>query len=120
MIARRVIWVPCHDGVQRLDCALIDKVLAEGDYMQVYSGDQRWLVHTTMKALSAKLDPDDFIQLHRSVLVRRDFVERLLHKVNHWIARFDDGSEHQIAKSHVVAALKAIQDAPVEAEPVFA
>jgi len=74
------IWVPCHEGVQRLDCALIDKVLAEGDYMQVYSGNQRWLVHSTLKALCAKLDPEEFVRIHRSAVVRRDFVERLLHQ----------------------------------------
>jgi len=116
----RAIWVPCHEGVQRLDCALIDKVLAEGDYMQVHSGNQRWLVHSTMKALCAKLDPEEFVRIHRSALVRRDFVERLLHHGNHWVAHLKDGSEHQIAKSHVVAALKAIQEAPVDVGRLFA
>ena len=116
----RAIWVPCHEGVQRLDCDLIDKVLADGDYMQVHSGNQRWLVHSTMKALSAKLDPEDFVRIHRSVLVRRDFVERLLHHGNHWVARLHDGSEYQISKSHVAGALKAIHEAPVNVGQVFA
>jgi len=111
----RAIWVPCHEGVQRLDCALIDKVLAEGDYVQVCSGKNRWLVHSTMKALAAKLDPGGFVRIHRSALVRCDFVERLLHHGNVWIARLHDGSEHQIAKSHVAATLKVVKEAPVDA-----
>lgn len=106
----RAIWVPCHEGVKRLDCALIDKVLADGDYVQVHSGNQRWLVHSTMKALSAKLDPKSFIRIHRSALVRRNHVDCLLHRGTHWIARLLDGSECQIAKSHAAAALKAIQE----------
>lgn len=105
----RVIWVPCRHGLQRLDCALIDKVLANGDYMEVSSENHRWLIHTTMKALTAKLDPEDFILIHRSALVRRGFVERLLHHGNQWVARFCDGSEHPIAKNHVAATLKAIK-----------
>ena len=115
----RVIWVPCHDGVQRLDCSMIDKVIAEGDYMQVYSGKQKWLVHITRKALVAKLDREDFVQIHRSALVRRDFVERLLHHGTHWVARLIDGTEHQIAKSHVSSAIKAIRGASLDAEPMF-
>ncbi len=116
----RVIWVPCHEGVQRLDCALIDKVLADGDYMQVHSGNRHWLVHTTMKALAAKLDSEEFVRLHRSVLVRRDFVERLLHHGNHWVARLHDGTEQQIAKSHVVTALRAIQECQGDVEKLSA
>lgn len=108
---KRVIWVPCHNGVQQLDCDRIDKVIAEGDYMQVHSGGQRWLLHITMKALAAKVDTEDFIRIHRSVLVRRDFVDRLLHYGTHWVARLQDGSEHQIAKSHVSGAVKAIRGA---------
>jgi len=115
----RVIWVPCRHGLQRLDCALIDKVLANGDYMEVSSENHRWLVHSTMKALTAKLDPDDFILIHRSALVRRGFVERLLHHGNHWVARFHDGTEHPIAKNHVGAALKAIQVDHVKAKRAY-
>ena len=107
----RAIWVPCPDGVKRLDCAQIDKITADGDYMLVHSGQNRWLVHSTMKALCAKLHSDDFVRIHRSSLVRRDFVERLVHHGNHWVARLDDGSEYPIAKSHLVEVLNAIQAA---------
>ncbi len=116
----REIWVPCPGGVQRLDCAQIDKVLADGDYMQVHSRNQRWLIHTTMKALSAKLDPRDFVRIHRSVLVRRTFVDRLLHRENHWVARLNDGTEYHISKGQVASALKAIQQTFEEVEPMFA
>ena len=30
---RRSVWVPCQEGMVRIDCAKIDKVTAEGDYM---------------------------------------------------------------------------------------
>lgn len=116
----RAIWVPCAEGVKRLDCAMIDKVLADGDYMQVHSGKQRWLVHSTMKALCAKLDHDEFVRIHRSAVVRRDFVDRLLHHGHHWVARLRDGSEYQIAKSHVAEALRAIQERQGEGERMTA
>lgn len=116
----RLIWVPCHDGVQSVDRAHIDKILADGDYMQIYSGDQRWLLHTTMKALAAKLGADEFVQIRRSTLVRRAFIERLLHHGTHWIAKLRDGSEYQIAKSHVSEATRAIRQSAHESPHVEA
>lgn len=107
----RAIWVPCPDGLKRLDCAQIDKVTADGDYMLVHSGNNRWLVHSTMKALCAKLHSDEFVRIHRSSLVRRDFVDRLVHHGHHWVARLDDGSEYPIAKSHLAEVMTAIQAA---------
>ena len=62
------------EGMVRIDCAKIDKVTAEGDYMRIHSAGQSWMVHSTMGSLSDCLD-ENFVRLHRSILVRRDFIE---------------------------------------------
>lgn len=101
------VWVPCQHGRRRLDCSSIDKVTAEGDYMRVYVGRESWLVHATMRDMLHKLG-SGFVQLHRSTLVRRDHIERLIHLGRHWTARLGDGSLQQIAKSHVGEVLRTL------------
>jgi LytTr DNA-binding domain len=102
--AEKFMWVPCVGGRKRIDVGMIDKVVAEGDYMRLYVHDWSCLIHSTIRALSEQLDLR-FIQLHRSSIVRIDFIDRLIHHERRWIARLLDGSEQAVAKSHVVAVL---------------
>jgi acylphosphatase len=44
--------------------------------------------------------------LHRSIIVRRDFIDRLVHEGRHWIARLRDGTIERVAKSHAVETLE--------------
>lgn len=106
----QLLWVPSASGMQRVELDRIDKVVADGDYVKVHSNGASWLVHTTLKSLCERLDPRRFLRLNRSLVVRSEFIERLLHDDRHWIVRLFDGSAHRIAKarsSEIVAALKA-------------
>jgi DNA-binding LytR/AlgR family response regulator len=67
-------------------------------------------VHTTLKKLCGELPAKRFLRLNRSLVVRSDFIERLLHDQRHWLVRLVDGSTYRIAKSRsaaIVASLKA-------------
>jgi DNA-binding LytR/AlgR family response regulator len=103
--SERFMWVPCVGGRKRIDIATIDKVIAEGDYMRLFVQDWHCLIHSTISALKEQLDAR-FIQLHRSSIVRIDFIERLMHRERRWIARLQDGSQQTVAKSHVAAVLQ--------------
>lgn len=94
------MWVPCAGGRKRIEVGMIDKVAAEGDYMRLYIQDWHCLIHSTIHALREQLDARH-IQLHRSSIVRIDFIDRLLHRDRRWIARLRDGSQQPVAKSHV-------------------
>lgn len=96
----KCMWVPCVGGRKRLEVGMIDKVVAEGDYMRLHIHDWHCLIHSTIRAIKEQLD-NRFIQLHRSSIVRIDFIERLLHRDRRWIARLQDGSHQPVAKSHV-------------------
>ena len=98
------MWVPCVGGRKRIDIGMIDKVIAEGDYMRLFIQDWHCLIHSTIRGLAEKLDAR-FIQLHRSSIVRIDFIDRLMHHERRWIARLRDGSQQAVAKSHVSALL---------------
>lgn len=101
----RVMWVPCEGGKRRIETSMIDKVLAEGDYMSVHIGNWHCLVHTTMHDLREWLG-DRFILLNRSALVRADFIERTLHSGRHWAVRLCDGTYLRVAKSHVAEVVR--------------
>jgi hypothetical protein len=103
------VWVPCRDGRRRVDCATIDLVRAEGDYVRLYCGEQSWLLHDTMHHLRELLDPETFLTLHRSTIVNAEFITRLVHRRHYWIALLGNGAEQRIAKSHVVATLAALR-----------
>lgn len=100
------LWLPCQEGRRRVDAGMIDKIIAEGDYMRVYVGNWNSLLHDTIRNLLRQLDRECFIQLHRSVIVRIDFIDRLLHRERCWIARLRDGSQQRVAKSHVADVLR--------------
>lgn len=101
------IWLACEDGRRRVPLEMIDKVIAEGDYMRVHVGDWSTLVHQTLCRMAEQLSPGRFLKLHRSCLVRLGFIDRLIHEGRRWRARLRDGSEVTIAQSSVHEVLRA-------------
>lgn len=114
----RMVWVSCPDGVRRVDCSFVDKVTAEGDYMRVHAGGHSWLVHLTMGDMMDKLGEEDFVQLHRSTIVRSTFIDRLTHEGRLWTARLSDGSTERIARSHVAQVMARLRTNSATAHPV--
>jgi DNA-binding LytR/AlgR family response regulator len=111
---KHALWIPCDDGVVRIDCTKIDKVTAEGDYMRVHSAGQSWLIHSTMSAIVDCVGAEGFFRLHRSILVRRDFIQRLTHDQSHWTATLNDGTRERVAKVHIGALLQTLRASPTK------
>lgn len=101
-------WVPCEEGHRIVYVKDIEKITAEGDYMRLHIRDRSFLIHCTIKSLREKLDPDLFLHLHRSVMVRRDMIERVVHEKRRWIARLSDGCLQPISKSHANEVLQHV------------
>jgi len=110
------MWLPCQDGRRRVEHRQIDKVVAEGDYMRVQVGDWSCLVHDTMSNLARELAGAGFVKLHRSWLVRIDFIDRLVHDQRRWTARLIDGTEVSVAKSHTQDVLHIMSGESSKAE----
>ena len=55
----------------------IDWIEAEGDYMKFHVGGRAHLMRETMARLEARLDPSQFIRIHRSTIVNLDRVRKL-------------------------------------------
>jgi DNA-binding LytR/AlgR family response regulator len=66
------IWAPRGSGFERVLVCDINWVEAERDYIHLRTGLRSYLLRETMNGIQARLDPDQFIRVHRSALVRVD------------------------------------------------
>ena len=55
----------------------VDWIEAEGNYVRLHVGPHSHLIRETMKGISARLDPDRFIRIHRSTIVNADRIKEL-------------------------------------------
>lgn len=92
-------WASDLTGLVRIAARDIDRVSAERDYMRLHVGRRSWLIHHSMTALEDGLDPALFVRLHRSAIVRRDFVTGFTRNPSgRWIARLADGTEQPVGR----------------------
>lgn len=95
-------WVSEASGLVRLAAASIDRISAERDYMRLHSGRRSWLINHTISKLEEELDPASFVRIHRSAIVRRDFVSGLRRDATgRWFARFPDGEEQKVGRLYL-------------------
>jgi two-component system response regulator AlgR len=70
--------------------------------MRLHVGRRSWLINHTIAKLEAELDPARFIRLHRSAMVRRDFVTGLRRdEGGRWWAKLADGDEQKVGRLYV-------------------
>jgi two-component system LytT family response regulator len=65
----------------------IDYVTASGPYAELHVGAHRYVIRESMQRLEEQLDPERFLRIHRSAIVRLDLVEVLLRS---------EGSEYHV------------------------
>jgi len=95
-------WVSEPRGLVRLAATDIDRISAERDYMRLHVGKRSWLINHTIARLEEELDPARFVRLHRSAMVRRDFVTGLRRdETGRWWARLADGAEQKVGRLYV-------------------
>ncbi len=95
-------WVPHRSELIRIAATDIDQIDAERDYMRLHVGSRSFLLHQTIAALEERLNPDRFIRLHRSTIVRRDRIARLGHDgAGAWHAELTDGKLARIGRTYL-------------------
>ena len=92
-------WASDLTGLVRIAARDVDRVSAERDYMRLHVARRSWLIHHSMAALEEGLDPELFVRLHRSAIVRRDFISGFTRNASgRWIARLADGGEQPVGR----------------------
>ena len=95
-------WVPHRSELKRIDADLIERIDAERDYMRLHVGTRSYLMHETIKTLEERLDPARFVRLHRSHIVRNDYITSLRHNGGGvWFACLADGSELRVGRTYL-------------------
>ncbi|HJT41798.1 MAG TPA: LytTR family DNA-binding domain-containing protein [Sphingobium sp.] len=98
-------WVPHRSELIRIGTGQIDRIEAERDYMRLHVGPNSYLLHQTISSLESRLDPQLFVRLHRSHIVRRDHIARLRHDGSGvWFACLANGAEIRIGRTYLTNA----------------
>src|SRR3989338_5618990 len=66
------LLVPEGTRIVPLLVSSIAWINAEGDYARIHSGGKSYLVYRTLNDLEERLDPADFLRVHRSAIIRVD------------------------------------------------
>ena len=72
------IAVETKGKVRVVPVSQIDYIVASDVYAELYVGDRRFLVRESLSSLEQKLDPQVFMRIHRSVIVRLELVDLFL------------------------------------------
>lgn len=98
-------WVPHRSELIRISAADLERIDAERDYVRLHVGSRNYLLLHTIAGLEARLDPERFIRLHRSTIVRRDRIAGLRHDgLGVWSAELADGSALRIGRTYLARA----------------
>lgn len=95
----RRLSVPGDRGVTMVDTDAIRWIEAAGDYVRLHIVDGPRLLSERMWVLERKLDPDRFMRVHRSAIVRLGAVEEVRPLPSgDAIARLEDGEEVRVSR----------------------
>ena len=98
-------WVPHRSELVRIAAGDIDRIDAERDYVRLHVGARNYLLLHTIQRLEDRLDPERFIRLHRSTIMRRDRIAGLKHDgLGVWSAQLADGELLRIGRTYLAKA----------------
>jgi two-component system LytT family response regulator len=83
-----------------VDVGEVDWVEAAGDYVRLHTGERSHLMRETMKELEDSLDPDVFVRIHRSTIVRIGFVKEIRTTgTGQYVVLLEDGTRRNLSRS---------------------
>jgi two-component system LytT family response regulator len=71
------VLVPDASRIVPLAMSAIAWIQAEGDYARIHSGGRSYLIHRTLTDLEMRLEPAEFLRIHRSAIVRVDQIAEM-------------------------------------------
>jgi two-component system response regulator AlgR len=104
-------WVPHRSELVRIAATDIERIDAERDYVRLHVsgpvGGQSFLLLQTITGLEERLDPEQFIRIHRSCILRRDRIAGLRHEgLGVWSVEMADGAALRIGRTYLPAVKK--------------
>ncbi|MDX2223219.1 MAG: LytTR family DNA-binding domain-containing protein [Rhodospirillaceae bacterium] len=98
-------WVPHRAEIVRIAASEIDLISAERDYMRLHVGPKSYLMHETIMELERKLDPGQFVRIHRSTIVNRARITGFKHDgAGAWHVQLRDGQSFRVGRTYLANA----------------
>lgn len=77
MPAGNSIFVKVNGDYKKIYLEDIYLIQALSDYVQIYSHEKRYTMHSTMHGILSKLPEKDFVRMHRSFIVRMSSISKI-------------------------------------------
>lgn len=101
-------WVPHRSELIRIEAMQVERIDAERDYVRLNLDGASYLLLQTIAGLEARLNPAEFIRIHRSCILRRDCIRGLRHEgLGVWSVELADGETLRIGRTYL-AKVKAM------------
>jgi two-component system LytT family response regulator len=78
----------------------VEYLESQDDYVMIYTNDGKFLKQKTMKFFETHLPPQSFVRVHRSYMVRIDFVEQIeLYEKDGYVIKLKNSKTIPVSKS---------------------
>ena len=95
-------WVRARGDVVRVAAERVIRFAAERDYVRLHTAEGTYLHHESLVALERRLDPNAYVRIHRSAIVRRDAIARLKPAAfSALVAVLADGTELRVGRTYL-------------------
>lgn len=95
------ITIGSRGRVISIELASVDWIETQGNYLALHEGAKTHLLRETLAALEPKLNPQQFVRIHRRILVAADRVREIAPLANgDGLVRLTDGTELRLSRNH--------------------
>ena len=102
------VFVRQNDLIFPLDVKEIVWLQANGDYVNIYTADEKYLTNGTLSDFAGRIINDNFLQIHRSAIVNLNQIEKIEEHGRTLLLYMKNGAEVQASRSGAQALRKLI------------
>jgi DNA-binding LytR/AlgR family response regulator len=96
------LWIREGDARVRVPIEMIERLEADGDYVRLHVGQRVRLMRARLGDLAERLDPAQFVRIHRSEIVRHDLIAAIRrHDSGRTFAVLAGGREVPVSRRYV-------------------
>jgi DNA-binding LytR/AlgR family response regulator len=104
------LWIREGDARVRVPVEMIERLEADGDYVKLHVGQRVRLLRARLGDLADRLDPAQFVRIHRSEIVRHDQIAAIRrHDSGRTFAVLSGGREVPVSRRYVTRITQTLR-----------
>jgi DNA-binding LytR/AlgR family response regulator len=104
------LWIREGDARVRVPVQMIERLEADGDYVKLHVGQRVRLMRARLGDLADRLDPAQFVRIHRSEIVRHDLIAAIRRQDSgRTFAVLADGREVPVSRRYVTRIARTLR-----------